>query len=65
MSAEDIIVPVGHFAPDETETLDFEDVLETLIIVAQNRGRTFLAYLLIMALMHAREEDEGRTDTPH
>jgi hypothetical protein len=36
-----------------------------LILIAQARGRTFLAYLLIMALMHAREEDLGQVDLHH
>ncbi len=44
---------------------DFEDVLETLIVIAQGRGRNFLAYLLVMALMHAREEDSGKVDLHH
>jgi hypothetical protein len=61
MAAEDIIVPIGEFARD-TGPPDFEEILEALILIAQNQGRTFLAYLLIMALMHAREEDQG---TPH
>jgi hypothetical protein len=44
---------------------NFEEVLETLILIAQGRGRKFLAYLLIMALMHAREEDLGEVDITH
>lgn len=64
MAAEDIIVPIGEFARD-TGPPDFEEILEALVLIAQNQGRTFLAYLLIMALMHAREEDQGRPGTPH
>jgi hypothetical protein len=33
--------------------------------LAHGQGRNFLAYLLIMALMHLREEDQGRTGTTH
>lgn len=65
MSAEDIVVPVGTFAHDDLGSSDFEEVLETLVMIAQNQGRTFLAYLLIMALMHAREEGQGRIEMPH
>ncbi len=62
--ADEDIVPIaravrGQGAPN------FEEVLETLILIAQGRGRNFLAYLLIMALMHAREEDLGQVDLHH
>jgi hypothetical protein len=40
-------------------------MLETLIVIAQNQGRNFLAYLLIMALMHVREENQGRSQATH
>jgi hypothetical protein len=40
--------------------------LETLIVLAHSQGRNFLAYLLIMALMHLREEeDQGRPEATH
>jgi hypothetical protein len=39
--------------------------LEALIVIAYSQGRNFLAYLLIMALMHAREEDQGCTEVTH
>jgi hypothetical protein len=61
---EDIIVPIGHFAPDPGLD-DFEGILEALIGIAQGNGRNFLAYLLLMALMHAREEDQGRSQASH
>jgi hypothetical protein len=44
---------------------DFDRVLETLIVLAHGQGRNFLAYLLIMALMHVLEEDQGRTEATH
>jgi hypothetical protein len=34
-------------------------------VIAHSRGRNFLAYLFIMALMHVREEDQGRTGAIH
>jgi hypothetical protein len=34
-------------------------------MLAHNQGRTFLAYLLVMALMHVREEDQGHTGARH
>jgi hypothetical protein len=44
----------------------FERALETLIVLAHGQGRNFLAYLLIMALMHLREEeDQGRPGATH
>jgi hypothetical protein len=39
--------------------------LEALIVIAQSQGRGFLAYLLVMALMHVLEEDQGRTEITH
>jgi hypothetical protein len=62
--ADEDIVPIARGVRDQG-TPNFEEVLETLILIAQARGRTFLAYLLIMALMHAREEDLGQVDLRH
>ena len=63
MTEEDISVPIGRFAPSLAE---FERALETLIVLAHSQGRNFLAYLLIMALMHLREEeDQGRPGATH
>jgi hypothetical protein len=62
--ADEDIVPIAR-ALREPGAPNFEEVLETLILIAQGRGRNFLAYLLIMALMHARDEDFGRTDLHH
>jgi hypothetical protein len=61
MADEGIAVPIAQKVRDPGAP-NFEEVLETLIVIAQGRGRNFLAYLLIMALMHAREEDLGRVD---
>jgi hypothetical protein len=55
---------VGEFVCD-SRLVDFEENLEALIVIAQSERRNFLAYLLFMALMEAREEDRGRTTPPH
>ena len=65
MTEEDIGVPIRRFAPDSS-LAEFERALETLIVLAHGQGRNFLAYLLIMALMHLREEeDQGRPGATH
>ncbi|MGH6825703.1 hypothetical protein [Methyloceanibacter sp.] len=64
MNKEDISVSTGQFAHD-LSLAEFERALETLIVLAHSQGRNFLAYLLIMALMHLREEDQGRAETTH
>jgi hypothetical protein len=64
MIDEDIAVPTEQVARD-LSLAEIEHVLETLIMLAPNQGRTFLAYLLVMALMHVREEDQGRTGASH
>ncbi|MFO7478680.1 MAG: hypothetical protein R6X03_10115 [Methyloceanibacter sp.] len=65
MSDEDIIVPGGggdwRGAPDG----DFEEMLEALIVLAQGEGRDFLAYLLRMALIEARNRAPENTGLPH
>jgi hypothetical protein len=63
MMDEETIVPTAQFARDPSLD-DFEGMLEALIVIAQGNGRNFLAYLLIMALMHLREED-GRSPASH
>jgi hypothetical protein len=62
MIDEDIRVPTDQLAP-ELSLAEFERVLETLIVLAHNQG--LLAYLLVMALMHVREEDQGHTGASH
>jgi hypothetical protein len=64
MIDEDTLVPTGHFARDPGLD-DFEGTLEALIVIAQGHGRNFLSYLLIMALMHLREGEHGRSQAPH
>jgi hypothetical protein len=64
MIDEDISVPTGKIARDSS-LAEFERALETLIVLAHSQGRNFLAYLLIMALMHVREEDQGHAGTTH
>jgi len=44
---------------------DFDKALQELAARAHGEGRTFLAYLLVMALMHLREENEGRSGRFH
>ena len=61
---EDISVPTGQLAP-ALSPAEFERALETLIVLAHNQGRNFLAYLLVMALMHVREEDQGHSGASH
>jgi hypothetical protein len=64
MTDEDIVVPSEQFLRN-SRLAEFERVLEPLVVLAHKQGRNFLAYLLIMALMHVREEDQGRTDVTH
>ncbi len=61
---EDISVPTEDVARD-LSLAEIERVLETLIVLAHNQQRNFLAYLLVMALMHLREEDQGHTGATH
>jgi hypothetical protein len=63
MTNENIMVRAGSLLPDRDH--DFDKALQELIVRAHGEGRTFLAYLLVMALMHSREEDEGRSGLPH
>ena len=64
MIDEDMAVPTEHVARD-LSLAEIERVLETLIVLAHNQERNFLAYLLVMALMHVREEDQGYTGASH
>ena len=57
MSDEGIIVRTRYHSHAAAES-NFEDVLEMLIAIAECERRGFLAYLLTMALVHVREEDE-------
>ena len=64
MIDEDMAVPTEHAARD-LSLAEIERVLETLIVLAHNQQRNFLAYLLVMALMHVRDEDQGHTGATH
>lgn len=64
MADEDIIVPTGPFVRDPGGS-DFEEILEALILIARSQRRNFLAHLLIMALLHAREDGQGRPEATH
>lgn len=64
MADENIIVPSEQLARTPS-VAEFERVLETLIMLAHDQRRNFLAYLLIMALMHVRDEDQGRPEATH
>jgi hypothetical protein len=61
---EDLMATAREFVCD-SRLADFEENLEALIVIAQSERRNFLAYLLFMALMEAREEDRGRISTHH
>ena len=64
MSDEDFIVrgESQSLLPDGD---DFEEMLEVLIRIAQSDGREFLAYLLSMALMEARNDAAKPTYLSH
>jgi hypothetical protein len=64
MTNEDMTVPTEQVARD-LSLAEIERVLETLIVLAHNQQRNFLEYLLVMALMHVREEDQGYTGVSH
>jgi len=66
MSDEDIIIPGGGGSrPPPSDADDFEEVLEALIRLAQSDRRDFLAYLLRMALIEARNRAPDKTALPH
>ena len=64
MSDEDFLIPEGSQGrfPEHD---DFEEMLEILIGIAQCEGRGFLAYLLRMALMEARNAAAPKTYLSH
>jgi hypothetical protein len=63
MSSEDFIPEGSRSGPLEGDEL--EEMLEILIGIAQVEGRDFLAYLLRMALMEARNHNAPPTHLPH
>ena len=64
MSDEDFIIP-GESQNQSTDGDDFEEMLEILLKIAQSEGRDFLAYLLRMALMEARNHPPPKTYLSH
>jgi hypothetical protein len=63
MSSEDFI-PDGARS-ELLEGDELEEMLEVLIGIAHSEGRDFLAYLLRMALMEARNRNVPTTHLPH
>jgi hypothetical protein len=64
MSDEDFITPgAGPVRLGGSD--DVEEVLERLIELARTERRDFLAYLLRMALIEARNQASEKTFLPH
>jgi GNAT superfamily N-acetyltransferase len=63
MTDEDITVRTGDVTC--LRTAELEHVIERLVVIAEDQGRGFLAYLLAMALEHLREEGHGSPRAPH
>lgn len=63
MSDEDFIIAAA--APPQLAESDYEEMLELLIKFAQSERRDFLAYLLRMALIEARNPQPDKTLLPH
>ena len=63
MSSEDFIPDGSHGGLPEGD--DLEEMLEILIRIAKSEGRDFLAYLLRMALMEARNHNAPTTHLSH
>jgi hypothetical protein len=64
MMDKEIVVRAAPSARDRN-TATFDHALQALVAKAQGEGRTFLAYLLVMALMHLREENDERSGAWH
>jgi hypothetical protein len=64
MVDEIIAIPSGALEP-LPQGDDFERMLELLIAIAKADGRPFLAYLLGMALMEARNNGPSQAQGPH
>jgi len=63
MSDEDFATGEGRIEFPQSD--DFEEMLEILMKIAQSEGREFLAYLLSMALMEARNQAPPPTYLSH
>ena len=64
MSDEDCITP-GTGPVRLAGSDEVEEILERLIALAQSERRDFLAYLLRMALIEARNEASEKSFLPH
>ena len=63
MASEDLIP--GGSRGDLLEGDDLEEMLEILARIAKSEGRDFLAYLLRMALMEARNHNAPTAHLSH
>jgi len=63
MASKDLIPDDSR--SDLLEGDDLEEMLEILARIAQSEGREFLAYLLRMALMEARNHNAPTTHLSH
>jgi hypothetical protein len=63
MASEDLLP--GGSRDDLLEEDDLEEMLEILAKIAKSEGRDFLAYLLRMALMEARNHNAPTTHLSH
>ena len=63
MASEDLIADDSRSGLLEGD--DLEEMLELLTGIAQSEGREFLAYLLRMALMEARNHNAPPTHLSH
>ena len=63
MSDEDFVTGEGRIQLPNSD--DVEEMLEILMKIATSEGREFLAYLLGMALMEARNQPSRPTYLSH
>ncbi len=63
MSDEDFVTGEGRMELSRDD--DVEEMLELLMTIAQSEGREFLAYLLSMALIEARNKVPPPTYLSH
>jgi hypothetical protein len=63
MSDEDFVIGEGRIELPQCD--DVEEMLEILMKIAQAEGREFLAYLLSMALIEARNQVHPRPYLSH
>ncbi|MGZ8417123.1 MAG: hypothetical protein ACXWVQ_09115 [Methyloceanibacter sp.] len=63
MSDEKLVAGEDRILRSDSD--DVEEMLEILMKIAQSEGREFLAYLLSMALIEARNQAPQRTFLSH